>query len=677
LAAVSMTEEQLLSAFLKDTLFSLLAGSILMNSGVWFALTNRVRSFNLSTLLAHVVTLTGVGITITVFAVLTRLGIPHHTLVSPSNFPPILILCWSTVLLTTLLGYRLAYIIMREDSSSSMQEVPLTFRSEPDLDEDYWSNGFAESPRRSTTTSSMSVNSERKNPYHAPPSLATGVCALDADGSFLYANDTFRAMTNIVLPGVCGKHVSEFLNSSPVIEHIDRLFRSTPSNRAIIDEVPVPQPQGGTSYIEISLRPHVADAQQVDTEGSTPRVITIRDITHRRQVSEHVLAVHRLKSLDSFVRGASVACSDIFSAIVGRATHGLHVNSPEVMRNALSTITALAHDGGTLTREIFELSSHENTPPAPLTCDLGQLLSERIAVWCELGGSLHPVKLQAPEKPLRVTIDVASLTHAVTELVDNARRSYGDTPGEISISLAEETIEDDLTFIQIGTRPGTFARIRVSDHGCGMSADVLERCTDPSWASTNESTTKGFGLSTVFSIVRQNGGFMTVESRQDKGTTVCLYLPLAEPDVTSVAQTSLSQHRDKTTSRDNTCQIMIIQQRDELRSVLSDMVGSLGFQHTAYSSCNEALVAPERATTGLIIVDETLGDAAIQQLIEGYKTNNEGCRALMLTVSPHTSHGCIPLCDELLIKPFNITDLRAALEASLAPRPHNVENLHT
>lgn len=158
---------------------------------------------------------------------------------------------------------------------------------------------------------------------------------------------------------------------------------------------------------------------------------------------------------------------------------------------------------------------------------------------------------------------------------------------------------------------------------------------------------------------------MTVESRQEKGTTICLYLPLLEARNPASLPSSLQRAAQGRPAHTTPSHIMIVQQRDELRAVLRDMVESLGFQHTEYASCDEALQDPERAATDLVIVDESLGTPAIDRLLAGCKGANERCRTLMLTVSPHANHGSASACDQLLIKPFNFAELQTAVKTSL------------
>jgi signal transduction histidine kinase/ActR/RegA family two-component response regulator len=127
-----------------------------------------------------------------------------------------------------------------------------------------------------------------------------------------------------------------------------------------------------------------------------------------------------------------------------------------------------------------------------------------------------------------VMADLAQINQVLMNLCTNAAHAMRETGGVMEIHLEAETLGNADHRLQDDLGPGNYVRLQVSDTGCGMASEVVDRIFDPffSTKAVNEGT--GMGLSVVHGIVKAHGGAIRVKSRPGKGTQFSVYLPIHE-----------------------------------------------------------------------------------------------------------------------------------------------------
>jgi signal transduction histidine kinase len=140
-----------------------------------------------------------------------------------------------------------------------------------------------------------------------------------------------------------------------------------------------------------------------------------------------------------------------------------------------------------------------------------------------LGASIQIREVLAPGL-WETMIDRGQLENALLNLVVNARDAMPDG-GVLTIATDNAVLRPgDVTNVQEFS-PGEYAMLVVGDTGTGMPPEVVERIFEPFFTTKKFGEGSGLGLSMIYGFVRQSGGYITVDSAVDRGTTVKLYLP--------------------------------------------------------------------------------------------------------------------------------------------------------
>jgi signal transduction histidine kinase len=144
-----------------------------------------------------------------------------------------------------------------------------------------------------------------------------------------------------------------------------------------------------------------------------------------------------------------------------------------------------------------------------------------------IDGSIRFQTLLAPDLP-DCDVDPAQFQSAILNVVINARDAMPEG-GQLSIATGVAIVGNDNAEKPADVSPGSFVTVVVRDSGTGMTADVVARVYEPFFTTKEVGKGSGLGLSQVYGFARQSGGFVSLNSRPDVGTSVTLYLPSAQP----------------------------------------------------------------------------------------------------------------------------------------------------
>ena len=304
----------------------------------------------------------------------------------------------------------------------------------------------------------------------------------------------------------------------------------------------------------------------------------LRDITERRQAEEErermqqqMIQAQKMESIGRLAGGVAHDFNNILSVILGHAEMAMdRIDPANPLHTDLAEIRRAARSSADLTRQLLAFARRQTILPRVLDLNetvagmhkmLERLIGENIEFAWKPGNDIWPVH-----------IDPAQVDQILANLCVNARDAIPDS-GRISISTENITIADESLNRHAGFHPGQYVRLTISDDGCGMDRETLAKAFEPFFTTKVLGVGTGLGLSTVYGIVKQNGGFIHAYSEPGHGTTFRIYLPSHSGDSVTTRPDSNS-----VTVRGGGETILLVEDEPAILKLGKRMLQRLGYQ---------------------------------------------------------------------------------------------------
>ncbi len=254
----------------------------------------------------------------------------------------------------------------------------------------------------------------------------------------------------------------------------------------------------------------------------------IVDITEQRQLQAELLQAQKMESLGRLAGGMAHDFNNLLTVIRGYAdvlTSQFGDGDPR--RDELREIRDAASRGAGLTRQLLALSRRQMLVPRDvdlnvLVTDLERMLRRVI------GAHIEILTVQAPELGW-VRADPGQLEQVLLNLAVNSRDAMPQG-GTIRLETARVRVDRGASDRSTqGVPPGEYVVLKVTDTGIGMDPETQAKAFEPFFTTKPPGEGTGLGLSTVYGIVQQSGGAVTLDSSPGKGTTMRLFFPRIEP----------------------------------------------------------------------------------------------------------------------------------------------------
>ncbi len=288
------------------------------------------------------------------------------------------------------------------------------------------------------------------------------------------------------------------------------------------------RPQGGRE-LWAGLESVVACTQPA--EGAVLRMV-VCDITERK------LAAGERERMEALLRQAQKMQS--LGLLVGRVAHDFNnllqiingyadiaLANTEPRNIAFGSIDEIAKAGGVAKEMVQQLLSFSRPHKAdPVPVDLNEMIEQSKNMLGRLIGETVQFRLVTAEEQVMVSSDQGQLQQMLMNLCVNARDAMPDG-GILTVRTENVRIRPTDLEVQTWARSGVYAVLSVTDTGCGIDEQIMDRIFDPFFTTKKAGRGTGLGLFTVDGIVKQNDGHIELCSELNKGTTVKIYLPAA------------------------------------------------------------------------------------------------------------------------------------------------------
>jgi PAS domain S-box-containing protein len=273
--------------------------------------------------------------------------------------------------------------------------------------------------------------------------------------------------------------------------------------------------------------------------GKAAYAAFIRDLTEakhgdeeRRSLEDQLRQAQKMEAVGRLAGNIAHDFHDLLGAIAGFSDVAATVQAVGPARERLDKIKRATERAVGLVDRLLAFGRRQSLSPKVL--DVNALIGELEHIVVGLMRDDVSLQLVLDDRLALVKADPAQLQQSLVNLVVNAREAM-PIGGRLRISTANVDLEAASLPPGVGATPGPYVRISVEDNGIGMSREVVSHAFEPFFSTKQSTGASGLGLSTVYGIVTQSGGFVRIESAPNRGTLVHLFLPAvdagAEPAV--------------------------------------------------------------------------------------------------------------------------------------------------
>jgi PAS domain S-box-containing protein len=370
---------------------------------------------------------------------------------------------------------------------------------------------------------------------------------------------------------------------------------------------------------------------------------------HQRQINE----LQRMESIGRLVGGVAHDFNNMVMGILGCAEAAKAELDPKhPAQEEIDEIRKACERARNLTRQLMAYGRRQIATPRPV--NLNDILQDLNAILRRATGSHVQMDVRLDPNLSEVNADISQLEQIIMNVVLNSRDAMPEG-GHLLIRTANVFLNSSAMPHEIEFKTGKYAMLAVSDTGAGMTKEVLDRMFEPFFTTKEVGKGAGLGLSTVYGIVKQNGGSIRVESLPHFGTSFKVFLPVIEEPGTPDAAAS----EDETTGPAKSPSKTILVVEDE-PLVLRNVVRGLQQRgYTVLSAANgqEALLVFEK-TKGkidLLISDIIMPGMNGKELAEKILERRPGLPVLLISGYPAdviAKHGLLREDIPFLEKPF-------------------------
>ena len=434
---------------------------------------------------------------------------------------------------------------------------------------------------------------------------------------------------------------------------------------------PMAEPHAGTRPLEIARRTREGGIVNLSVrlqliyraDSSSLLVEMGTDLGNRKRLERQVVQGVKLEAVARLAGGLAHDFNNILAAI--RCSCELIANSlaPGDARTVdVRAIEDASARAAELTRRLLAFTRQQVLVPHDVDLDAVARAAEHMLVG--IAGDAVALSLDLWERPIHVRADPAQLEQALIHLVVNAREA---TPagGRVTLRTGMGRLERDPTGGDVPIVAGVYGWLTVEDSGRGIPREMHDRIFEPFYTTKERATGTGLGLSAVFGIVKQSGGYIFVRSVPDQGAAFTIYLPVVEEPIEARRVV-----RAERSASDEAATILLVEDEAALRGLMRRLLERSGYNVLEAEHGAHALVQCEQheGAIDLVVSDivmPTMGGREMALQLRVLRPNSRLLFVSGFTDDEVIREGTVITGSAYLQKPFSPSTLIAKIEEML------------
>jgi two-component system cell cycle sensor histidine kinase/response regulator CckA len=433
--------------------------------------------------------------------------------------------------------------------------------------------------------------------------------------------------------------------------------KAWPATRQMIDKV-----HHGHSFSGVETQRYAKNGNLIDVSisGATYHdkegriagsIVTLRDISRQKKLEIQLQQARKLEAIGTLAGGIAHDFNNLLMGLLGNVSlMQLHTDSGSPLDTKLKKIEKFIQRGTDLTKQLLGFARGGKYEVRPT--DLNDLIENTMEMFARTKKEIK-VRLNLSPRLNIVQVDQGQFEQVLLNLFVNAWQAMPGG-GELSVTT-ENIVFNERDAASYGLAPGKYSKVSVTDTGVGIDKEIQQKIFDPFFTTKEKGVGTGLGLASVYGIILNHGGIITVYSEKGQGSTFNIYLAASDNVVVDAKQ----PHDQVLTGTET---ILLVDDEAMILEVAMDMLDTLGYTIYPAESGQRALdlYARHREEIQLVILDMVMPGLSGQETFNRLKTADPALKILLS--SGYTLNGdAQKLLDEgcrgFIQKPFNLMQL--------------------